>query len=252
MDAARSACYQGITRSEHTVTQNPDDWKTHLRTIDWLDDVTDDELDALPPGRSRSCTLGQVIFSPSPAYTSIFFCIEGLVRIHRLWPDGAEMTLGYVSPGQVFGEFGLFDRYPRESYAMAATQCTVCELPIDAFRAVFDNHRRVAAAIAGQIAKRLKRVESRVANLVFRDAFARMCATLVELGEDFGNGGPAGVTVDVPLTQSELATLVGTSRQTVNAGLRKLEDAGVMGRSGQRFVLLDTKRLIELGREGLD
>jgi len=152
----------------------------------------------------------------------------------------------------VFGEAGLFDSYPRESFAMAATHCTLCELPIDAFRSVLDNHREVAATITAQIVKRLKRVESRVANLVFRDAFARMCATLVELGEDFGRSGPAGLTVDVPLTQSEFATLVGTSRQTVNAGLRRLEDAGVMSRSGQRFVLIDTTRLIELGRDGLD
>lgn len=223
-------------------------WQAQLRRVDWLADVNDEELAALPEGRSRACKLGQVIFSPSAAPNSVFFCVDGLVRIYRMWPDGNEVTLGYVGPAEVFGELGAFNDYPRESYAMAATRCTVCELRTDAFRTLMASHPEVLERVTKQIVKRLKRVESRVANLVFRDAFTRMCATLLELGEDFGVTGAGDVKVDIPLTQSEFATLVGTSRQTVNAGLKKLEDDAVVARRSQRFIVLDLDRLRSLAQ----
>ena len=226
--------------------EHPRDWGACLREFGWLESVSDAELEEIrPQGRCGTFRAGVTIFSPTDSPSSVFLLRKGLVRIYRISTGGDEVTIGYVGPHEIFGELGGFGDFPRESYAMAVTDCWVCEMPQQTFVSLLNSHTELVMDVARQIGKRLKRIESRLTNLVFREAFPRMCATLEQLAEDFGIDHAGGTVIDLPLTQSELATLIGTSRQTVNAGLRRLEEEGVTARRGRRFVVVDR---VALGR----
>jgi CRP/FNR family transcriptional regulator, cyclic AMP receptor protein len=93
------------------------------------------------------------------------------------------------------------------------------------------------AEVTKQVGTRLKRIESRVENLIFRDVRSRVACILLELAETFGRADSRSVTIDLPLSQEELATLVGATRQSVNATLRELRQEGFVARDRQRFVL---------------
>ena len=98
-------------------------------------------------------------------------------------------------------------------------------------------------AVTKQVGSRLKRIESRVAHLVFRSVPSRVAGILVELAEDFGRQNGHGLVIDLAISQEELATLVGASRQTVNASLREFERAGLVRGDGRRIVLLGVDKL---------
>ena len=104
-------------------------------------------------------------------------------------------------------------------------------------------HPGIVLAVTKQVGSRLKRIESRVEHLVFRPVPSRVAGILLELAEDFGRQEPHGLVIDLAISQEELATLVGASRQTVNVSLRELERDGVIRRDGRRFVLLGVEQL---------
>jgi CRP/FNR family cyclic AMP-dependent transcriptional regulator len=186
---------------------------------------------------------GDVIFAPDPTPDSLYLLEDGLVRIFRISEEGSETTFGYVAPGEVFGELAAFGDYPRESFAQAVLRSRVWTLPREAFQSTVGSRPALVAEITRQIGERLKRIESRVENLVFRDVRSRVAHMLLELAEDFGEPEGGEILLRIGLTQAELATLVGSTRQTVNSSLRELENEGLLRRRGTRLVLRNPEGL---------
>jgi CRP-like cAMP-binding protein len=96
------------------------------------------------------------------------------------------------------------------------------------------------------MAQRMKRVEARVEDLVFRSVRIRVARMLTELAESFGRPDGDRVVIDIPLTQADLATLVGATRQTVNQALGELGREGLVERRCQRIVLPNVDALAHL------
>jgi CRP/FNR family cyclic AMP-dependent transcriptional regulator len=216
--------------------------------VAWLGELSEREREQLRAAASRrDHAPGDVIFAPHPAPDSLYLLEDGLVRIFRISEEGSETTFGYVAPGEVFGELAGFGDYPRESFAQAVHPSRVWKLPREAFQATLGERPALVAEITRQIGERLKRIEARVENLVFRDVRSRVAHMLLELADDFGEPDGEGILLQLTLTQAELASLVGSTRQTVNASLRELEAEGLIGRKGARLVVLRPDALRRAG-----
>lgn len=216
----------------------------HLHNFDWLTELSARETERLQrQSVRRQYRAGEMVFTPAPHPHSVYLLERGLVRIYRLSPSGAETTFGYVRPGEIFGELAVFSSRPRESFAKAVRASLVWRLRREVIQEVLAAHPGIGVAVTKQVGSRLKRIESRVEHLVFRSVPSRVAGILLELAEDFGRREPHGLVVDLALSQQELATLVGASRQTVNASLRDLERVGVIRRDSGRCVLLDVDAL---------
>lgn len=210
----------------------------------WLGELDASEREKLRSASSwRDHGPGDVVFAPDPTPDSLYLLEDGLVRIFRISEEGSETTFGYVVPGEVFGELAAFGDYPRESFAQAVSRSRVWKLPRQAFQTTVGARPALVAEVTRQIGERLKRIEARVENLVFRDVRSRVAHMLLELAEDFGEPADEGILLRIALTQAELATLVGSTRQTVNATLRELQAEGLIGRRGARLLLLKTDGL---------
>lgn len=210
----------------------------HLHNFDWLGELSPDEAEALRARSSHTeVAAGDIVFGPTRVPESVYLLESGLVRIYRASEDGAETTFGYVNPGEIFGELAAFADCERESWAQAVQRSHVWRIERDAMRAVLSAHPKVAFQVTKQVGSRLKRVESRVEDLVFRDVRARVSRVLLQLAADFGRDVPDGRLLQLAVTQEELATLVGATRQSVNTIMRDLERGGMLGRRG-RFLLL--------------
>jgi CRP-like cAMP-binding protein len=156
---------------------------------------------------------------------------------------GPEATLGYVRPGEVFGELEAFSDRPRESFAQAVRPSRAWRIPHEELRRLLAAHPGIAFRVTTQIGSRFKRIESRVESLVFRSLRSRMAFILLELAEDFSREDGDEVLIDLPLSQQDLATLVGATRQSVNACLRELRAARLIKYRKRRFALLDPAAL---------
>jgi CRP/FNR family cyclic AMP-dependent transcriptional regulator len=210
----------------------------HLHNFDWLGELSAVETARLQK-QSVCCDYApaEMIFKPMPHPESVYLLERGRVRIFRLSPSGSETTFGYVKPGEIFGELAAFSDRPRESFAQTLQSSTVWRIRREALQEIIAVHPAIVAEVTKQVGTRLKRIESRVENLVFRDVRSRVACILLELAEDFGRTDGRALTIDLPLSQKELATLVGATRQSVNASLRELRHEGFVARDRGRFVL---------------
>ena len=104
--------------------------------------------------------------------------------------------------------------------------------------------------VTKEIGTRFKRIESRVEQLVFCDVRTRLARILLELARDFGRRETDRTVIEVALTQGDLATLVGSVRQTVNESLREFEQKGWIGQDGRHLVLLKRDELQGVAESG--
>jgi len=220
----------------------------HLGEIDWLlSALSDAELQQLQvASRIRDYSRHEVVFSPSEKPNSVYLLASGRVRIYRISPHGGETTFGYVEVGELFGEMAALGDYPRESFAEAATASRVWRIRAAVLKELLKGHPGLVVEVAQQVGGRLKRIENRVEDLVFRNVRSRLVRILLLLAEDFGLVRPDGVALDLKISQGELATLVGASRQTVNGTLRELEEEQLIRVRDRRIVLPEIERLREI------
>jgi CRP/FNR family transcriptional regulator len=98
-------------------------------------------------------------------------------------------------------------------------------------------------SVTAQIGSRFRRIESRVENLVCRNLRSRIANILLELAEDFGRDEAGGRLIDLPLSQQDIAALVGATRQSVNGCLRELRETGLIAYQSRRFSVPDAAAL---------
>ncbi|HEY8492258.1 MAG TPA: Crp/Fnr family transcriptional regulator [Myxococcota bacterium] len=218
-----------------------------MRTIGWLSRLDEAAIAELErSATSKRYGRGELIFAPTPQPQSVYLLQSGLARIYRLSESGGETTFGYVAPGAVFGELPALGDYARESFAQAVRPSQAWKIPRETFQKVLAERAELAVQLSRQIGDRLKRIECRIEDLVFRNVRTRVARILGELAADFGQPVNGHRVIDIPITQSELATLVGATRQTVNQTLRELSEDGLIGRENRRIVLLRPEQLEQM------
>lgn len=217
----------------------------HLQNVDWLRELPPEVADQLrETAECKQYPKGALIFKPviDPKY--VFLLESGLVRIYRESDQAEQVTFGYVQPGEVFGECAVFLDRPRESFAVAHEPSDVLRMSRERFRMAIQSKPSIMFAVAKQIEGRFKNVESRVEDLVFRDARSRLAHVILNLSQEFGRNDGGRTILQISLTHAELATLIGTSRPTVSIALGELEDEGVLTRI-DRYIGINNHEALE-------
>jgi CRP-like cAMP-binding protein len=143
----------------------------------------------------------------------------------------------------MFGELSLFDPGPRTATATAVTASTLRGLGHDDLEPLLTARPEVAGQLLAALAKRLRRTNEAMADLVFSDVPGRVAKALLDLAQRFGTQTEDGLRVTHDLTQEELAQLVGASRETVNKALADFAGRGFLRLEGRAVVILDIERL---------
>jgi CRP/FNR family cyclic AMP-dependent transcriptional regulator len=221
----------------------------HLEKIDWLRD----QPEAIGTRLRKAAEIkhylrGTMIFEPRVDPAHVYLLESGLIRIYRESRQAEEFTFGFVRPGEVFGECAAFLNSQRESYAVAVEPSDVMIIERQAFSAAIRESPSMFFSVANQIEGRFKDIESRIEDLVFRDARSRLANIILQLGEEFGFQEGGHIVVPLRLTHAELATLIGTSRPTVSIFLGEFEDENIVTRSEGRLIVLDREKLKALIR----
>jgi CRP-like cAMP-binding protein len=210
-----------------------------LEKLQWLahlDGATAGRLRRV--SRSRTVKPGAIVFSPSRHPEHVYILESGLVRVFRVSSRGSEVSFGYIHPGEVFGELAALGDRPRESFAVAIQRSVVWSVPRADFVRVIQSDAAVLFEMARQIEGRFKRIESRVEDFALRDVYARLARILLQLGDEFGEPNGSGVAIRFPLTQSDLATFIGATRQTVSTTLSRMRREGLIARRRDQLCLL--------------
>jgi CRP-like cAMP-binding protein len=191
---------------------------------------------------------GTVLFREGEPGESLFIVLSGKVKLGRRSPDGRENLVAIMGPSDQFGELSLFDPGPRTATATVVTDARVARLPKAALQKWVQDRPQIAMQLLRVVARRLRRTNTMLADLIFVDVPGRVAKQLLQLASRFGSvdGGMLRVTHD--LTQEELAQLVGASRETVNKALADFAARGWLRLEGKSVVILDRERLARRAR----
>ncbi|WP_098456521.1 Crp/Fnr family transcriptional regulator [Sanguibacter antarcticus] len=186
---------------------------------------------------------GDVLFDEGQPGDRLYIIREGKIKLGRRSGDGRENLLAVLGPGEMFGELSLFDPGPRSLGASAVSDSVLYELEHSALITALEENPGVAKHLLTALARRLRRTNEALADLVFSDVPGRVAKALLDLSKRFGEPVEEGIRVAHDLTQEELAQLVGASRETVNKALADFAGRGWVRREGRAVVLLDVDRL---------
>jgi CRP/FNR family transcriptional regulator, cyclic AMP receptor protein len=186
---------------------------------------------------------GEVFFEQGEPGDRMFVIMQGKITLSHRADDGRETLLGVLGPGDMFGELSVFDSGIRTAGAVALTDARVLSLTRDQLRSWMMTRPEVAEKLLQALARRLRRTEDSMADLIFCDVPARVAKALLDLADKFGtvNGGEMLVVHD--MTQEELAQLVGASRETVNKALADFVSREWIRVEQKSVSILDLERL---------
>ena len=186
---------------------------------------------------------GDILFHEGVPGDRLYVLGEGKIKLGQSSPDGRENILAVLGPGEMFGELSLFDPGPRTATATAVAETQVLALSTEQLREYLSGRPQVALTLLAALARRLRRTNESLADLVFNDVPGRVAKALLDLASRFGRPVEEGVMVSHDLTQEELAKLVGASRETVNKALADFAGRGWLRLEARAVLLQDVERL---------
>jgi len=193
--------------------------------------------------RSRTFRKGAAVYLPSDQADSVFLLAEGRIRLCSITPDGKQAIMGFVEPGEVFGELALFQATNHEERAEAATDSTVVLLSGELLRQCMENSPQLAIGVTKLIGLRRARIERRLRSLLFRSNRDRLIQLLLELAEQYGQKHTLGIFIGISLTQQDLASIIGATRESVTMILGDLKSEGLIQVARQKIFILDIASL---------
>ncbi len=186
---------------------------------------------------------GSAIFSEGELGDRLYVILAGKVKLGRHSPDGRENLLAVMGPSDMFGELSVFDPGPRTSSATAVTDVSLATMERGALLQWIRLRPEIAEQLLRVLARRLRRTNNSLADLIFTDVPGRVAKALLQLARQFGQQEGNAVRVTHDLTQEELAQLVGASRETVNKALADFGQRGWLRLEGKSVIILDSDRL---------
>jgi CRP-like cAMP-binding protein len=195
-----------------------------LRFLDALGAGHADALRAL--GRVARYPAGAMLFCERDPPDAVFVLQSGRVKLSCATDTGREAILGIREPGDLIGEMSAIDGAPRLATAIALEPVEVLVLSSQAFVAYVDRTPSVGLVLVRLLNRRLRDTARERLELTALDTVGRVCARLVELADRFGATGDDGVSIDVAITQEDLAAMISSSREAVIRALRTLRELG--------------------------
>jgi CRP/FNR family cyclic AMP-dependent transcriptional regulator len=191
--------------------------------------------------RVRHFPKGSVIFFQSDPGGAMYLVLAGTVTILLSNPDGRELVINEVRPGDYFGEISLITQQPRSASAVAHDPCDLLMIPSEIFQETLSSQPQLARRMLVSTARRLSDSTERESALAFLDAAGRIVRILLLLDQENSEIGY------MTLSQDELAQRTGLTRQTVAKILGRWRRAGWLLTGRGRIMLLDRQSLREVG-----
>lgn len=187
--------------------------------------------------RAKSVVKGEPIYLPADDANSVLVLASGRVKICHLTSDGKQSILAFIEPGEIFGELAILNMGNREEYAEAVENSRVIAIPDETLRELMEEHANLCLGVTKIIGLRRRRIERRVKNLLYLPNRERIIHLLLELAEQYGHETGRGIELTIRLSHQDLASLVGSTRETVTVVLGAMQNEGLI-ELGRRKVIL--------------
>ena len=212
----------------------------------------EDLADVVRHVRRRRFRRGEVIFHEGDPADALHVVASGAVKIVLPSDEGDEAIIATLHPGDFFGELSLLDGSPRSATATAVEATETVSLPRETFLEEIGRSDRLRDCLLRSLAAELRRLTGHVEELHFLDLSGRLASRLVRLAQEADpppqrtDDGRLEARLEWPFTQSDLAAMIGATRQSVNRLLVDLVDRGLVRIERETLVIPDLDRLEQL------
>lgn len=190
----------------------------------------------------RSSSARSAVVSQGEPGAGLFIVVSGRVKLAVLGDNGREITLHLLRTGEVFGEVSLLDRSPSTATAIAIGDASVACISREALFEHMQAYPLTMLNLVEEMARRQRRAEEAIAGLALHDVEERLRRLLTRLAREEGEVGPDGILLRRGPTQQDLASMVGSSRETVSRTFTALIRGGLMLRRGRALII--TQRML--------
>jgi CRP/FNR family cyclic AMP-dependent transcriptional regulator len=189
-----------------------------LERISIFADLPSHELEDLASKLQRRLfAKGEIIYHHDDLPASLYLLVKGQVKIRLIsQASNRQVTFAWVMPGSFFGTISLLDEGHRNSDAVAVESCEILALSREVFRQYLRSHPAAMEAMLETMAARWRKTIQHFYDLAFLDVPGRLAKVLLQMAEELGGSNPERTAVLANLTQRELASLVGTTRESIN------------------------------------
>ncbi|MFC5046581.1 Crp/Fnr family transcriptional regulator [Aquimarina hainanensis] len=171
------------------------------------------------------------IYFEEDSASKVYLIEDGKVKIGYYSEDGEEVIKCILTRGEVFGEKAILGENRRTEFAQSVDNTTaICAISVNTMHELMRNNKTFSLKVYKFIGMRFKRLERRLELLLFKDTKTRLLEFFNELKEDYGHCCPdtGDMVIEHPYTQKDIASLIGTSRPTLNIIMNELKESQVI------------------------
>lgn len=194
-------------------------------------------------GVPRSFPPGTALFIEGERSDRVLIVLHGRVKVATATPDGRETVLAFRGPGEVLGEMSAIDGLPRSASVIAVDPVQALALSSPDFLRFLESTPKATLWLLTHVIARLRENDRKRAEFGVTDTMGRVAARLAELASAHGIPAQGGVMIDLPITQEELASWVGSSREGVNKALNALKSLGWVRIERRSITVLDLEKV---------
>ncbi|MGO9173333.1 MAG: Crp/Fnr family transcriptional regulator [Rhodomicrobium sp.] len=205
--------------------------------------AAEDLAHVLSEARSVRFAKGAIIFEQGAAADSFFLLLHGRVRAYRLTPDGQQIVVRFVGPGELFGIAMAIGSQSYPANAAAVVDSVVIVWPAAAWSKLVARFPALALNTMQTIGGRLQEAHTRMTEMATEEVARRVAHTLLRLAQQAGRKTEDGVLIDFPITRQDIAEMSSTTLHTVSRILSAWEHEGLVESGRQRVLIRDPHRL---------
>jgi CRP-like cAMP-binding protein len=191
----------------------------------------------LPLLQYKTFVRDQVIVEVGEDGEALFLVEHGRLKVVLHDNQEREVILAFLKEGEYFGEMALLDQKPRSASVVALSTTHLFSLPRDAFLSYVDEHPRTLLHLLRKQFERLRLADEIRRDLVLLDVYGRVARLLLQLAQDEGEWTEEGTLLRNPPSQQQIASMIGSSRETVSRTVNELMKTGTLVKVGRKLLI---------------
>jgi CRP/FNR family cyclic AMP-dependent transcriptional regulator len=213
----------------------------------FLDSLTPEEVAELRSlGRERRYGAGVTVFHQDDEAGPVAVLLDGRAKVVSSSADGREVILAVRGPGELIGELAALDDAPRQATVVTLEPVEALVLGRSAFLGLLERRPAMTVAVLRTVAERLRYAHAQQAAYATQDVAGRVAGRVVELADRYGRAEGGRVEIELPLSQEELASWTGASREAVARALQQLRGLRMVETGRRHITVLDAAALRRL------
>lgn len=217
-----------------------------LRLVPFFRDLSDEELEKIRAiVIQRSYKRRSNVFIEGADKEAVYFILNGLVKAFKTDENGNEHIVSFLQTGDMFPHTGFFTQTPYPATAEAIVDTTCLAIPVRSFEQLIINIPEISIKVMDAMSAKIKDLQEKLQQITGHDVQDRGIAFLIKLAENYGREVGDDIHIDLPMTNQEFASTIGTTRETVNRLINQLRKEGIIESKRNGYIVKDFDGLLD-------